>query len=985
MSTNVPDGGESEGFDAIWSSDGVTRSFASSSSALPADLPYLFAGGQRFGPYEIVRPLGKGGMGQVYEAEESESGRRVAIKILGRGIGDEEERQRFLREGQLAASLSHPNCVYVFGTSEVQGFPVIAMELAPAGTLKDLLPADGRMPVAQAVDAILQLIAGLDAAAALGILHRDIKPSNAFVDRDGRVMIGDFGLSIATAARGDAHGHGMISGTPGFASPEQMRGEPLDVRSDIYAVGATLFYLLTGRPPVEHTSATTMLNGKGAPATPAIGTVRPDVPRRLASVIAKCLAVAPASRFPSYTALAAALEPFRSVDLAPAPVGRRLLAGVIDSYAASLPLMPIGMLAGARLLREQQDLLAMMLPSLVCSLLYYAIFEGHFGCGAGKALLSLRVVNRARLAPGFVRALGRAFVFLAPQQAVSQATAYFMIRRMGGVTSRPGDMTEAVAGLVAAAISLLVMALLFSTMRRRNGMAAVHDLASGTNVVLRPRAIEARAARARRDAAEAASRDGASVGPYHVAPSAKEAAATVAAPLVVEAWDARLQRAVWLRLMPTGAAPLAADRRDLSRAARVRWLSGRRTETECWDAFEAIPGEPLLQAAATPQPWSRVRHWLYDLALEISAGTRDGSLPPLALDRVWIGADDRARLFDWPVDGASAAAAMPDAQAFLHAVAARALGSASVPLPLPGRGFLDGLKAGSLADPAALDAAATGLLRGPAIVPRRTRVLQMGAYASIPALIAIALYSVLILQARSRLIDPKDFALDVTLKRLDALEKKGANLSAEESAQHDLIQTYVGERLREEAEGRANLARGLPGVANIQRDAAVARRALARPRDTSPAKLAEADRAVADLIEKDTESRELLSRPVPLWRLLAVVTGGAAAFVAALSLLGALLFGSGFTFRALGAALVTRDGRPASRVRALVRAVFAWSPIALYLVLVRITPSKAPATVLSASAYTLVIVLLIAGAVYAALRPSRALQDRLAGTWIVPR
>src|SRR6185503_17118559 len=107
-------------------------------------------------------------------------------------------RERFLHEGQLAASLSHPNTVYVFGTSEVQGFPVIAMELAPGGTLKEQVVPGSPMPMAKAVDAILQVIAGLDAAAAIGILHRDIKPSNCFVDREGRVVVGDFGLSITT-------------------------------------------------------------------------------------------------------------------------------------------------------------------------------------------------------------------------------------------------------------------------------------------------------------------------------------------------------------------------------------------------------------------------------------------------------------------------------------------------------------------------------------------------------------------------------------------------------------------------------------------------------------------------------------------------------------------------------------------------------------------------------------------------------------------
>src|SRR5215212_10590717 len=160
MSADKPDDTRSTetDFAALWSSDGLTRSFSPTAGPLPADLPFLFAAGQRFGPYLIVRPLGKGGMGQVYEAEEIDSGRRIALKLLSRGLGDDEERDRFLSEGRLAASLSHPNCVYVFGTSEIQGFPVIAMELVPEGTLKDLVVPDAPMGAATAVDALLQVI-----------------------------------------------------------------------------------------------------------------------------------------------------------------------------------------------------------------------------------------------------------------------------------------------------------------------------------------------------------------------------------------------------------------------------------------------------------------------------------------------------------------------------------------------------------------------------------------------------------------------------------------------------------------------------------------------------------------------------------------------------------------------------------------------------------------------------------------------------------
>src|SRR5215471_15279895 len=352
MDAERPDDTRSEqDFAAVWSSDGVTRSLAPTATGVPIDLPFLFAAGQRFGPYQIVRPIGKGGMGQVYEAEETDSGRRVAVKILSRGIGDEEERERFLQEGRLAASLSHPNTVYVFGTTEVQGFPVIAMELAPSGTLKDLVTPGKPMPIAAAVDAVLQVIDGLDAAASLGILHRDIKPSNCFVAANGRVLVGDFGLSIATLARVKGGGApGAILGTPGFASPEQLRGEPLDVRSDIYSVGATLYYLLTGKAPFDDPDIKTVMTRAVSDPPPPLAASRPDLPKRFTAVVAKCLAKKPADRYSTYAALRSALEPFRSASLTAAPLGRRTLAGAIDGWVASLPMAPVNMFLGAAVL-----------------------------------------------------------------------------------------------------------------------------------------------------------------------------------------------------------------------------------------------------------------------------------------------------------------------------------------------------------------------------------------------------------------------------------------------------------------------------------------------------------------------------------------------------------------------------------------------------------------------------------------------------------
>ena len=154
-------------------------------TALPAAAhPYSLANGQRFGHFVIARPLGRGGMGEVYEAEDIESGRRVALKRLRQSLGSDIDRARFMREGRLAASINHEHVVYVYGSEEIDDSPVIVMELGAGGSLKDRIEAHGPMPAVAAVDAILQVIEGLEATASSGVLHRDVKPSNCFISND---------------------------------------------------------------------------------------------------------------------------------------------------------------------------------------------------------------------------------------------------------------------------------------------------------------------------------------------------------------------------------------------------------------------------------------------------------------------------------------------------------------------------------------------------------------------------------------------------------------------------------------------------------------------------------------------------------------------------------------------------------------------------------------------------------------------------------
>ena len=285
-------------------------------------------------------------MGAVYVAEHIESGRRVALKVLNHRLESPQHRQRFLREGRLAAAVSHPNSVYIYGTEEIGGAPVITMELAGGGTLQDRVQRDGPLPVGEAVDVILQIIDGLEAAELAGVLHRDVKPANCFVDAEGTVKIGDFGLSISTAPRAetDLTQSGTFLGTPAFASPEQLRGDELDVRSDIYSVGVTLFYLLTGRTPFEAKQMVQLLATVLEQPAPSPGQFRHEVPAGLAKVVQRCLAKRSVQRFASYDDFRRALLPYASAAPSPATLGFRVLAFGLDvlvlgMLAALLPIL----------------------------------------------------------------------------------------------------------------------------------------------------------------------------------------------------------------------------------------------------------------------------------------------------------------------------------------------------------------------------------------------------------------------------------------------------------------------------------------------------------------------------------------------------------------------------------------------------------------------------------------------------------------------
>jgi len=609
----------------------------------------LLTVGEPLGPYRIIRLLGKGGMGEVYEAEHTESGRRVALKVLGRTLGLPEDRQRFLREGKLAAQISHPRCVYIYGTEEIDGTLVISMELVPGGTLKERVDDEGPLEVTKAVDALLQMIDGLEAAEAKGVLHRDIKPANCFLDSDGSVKIGDFGLSISTYARDETQltTAGAVLGTPAYASPEQLKGRELDVRSDIYSVGATLYWLLTGQTPFTGRNVVeqiAQIMGE-TPASPS--ELRPEVPAGLARVILRALEKEPAARFSSYAELRAALEPFGSAELAPAPIGRRFAAGVFDFLvilAMVAPLQIASFVVERPFTKPQEDLVRITLLFV-----YYSALEGLWGASLGKILFGLRLAGRGARKPGFASAAVRAIIFLAFFEipaavwgaAVGAETEGAAIR--AGSDEAPFWLFSSYADDRYQLLGLLLFLALFSTARRRNGFTGIHGMVSGSRVVSEAQVASLVAHDLRWEVA-ARNELFVRVGPYEIVGEIKPGSEEQ----LLLGYDRQLDRKVWVHVVPPGTPAVPASRRDVSRPSRLRWLSGKRGDSENWDAYEWLDGTNLASLSNQKHSWAAVRRWLLDLGQELQQASTGTTIPAhFNSERIWVASDGTAKLLDW--------------------------------------------------------------------------------------------------------------------------------------------------------------------------------------------------------------------------------------------------------------------------------------------------------------------------------------------------
>jgi hypothetical protein len=961
------------------SGDEATALSGGESAGAPAGVASRLTPGQAFGPYRIGRLLGRGGMGEVYEAEHLEHGRRVALKVLNQRLAGADDRERFLREGQLAASISHPNTVYIFGSEEIAGAPAISMELVAGGTLKDRLEREGPLPAAVAVDAILDVIAGLDAAQAGGILHRDIKPSNCFVDPDGRVKVGDFGLSISTLAR-DVDQRAEFTGfqgTPQFAAPEQLNGQPLDVRADIYAVGATLFYLLTKQPPFDDRDLMTLVNRVTNEPPPSPRAHQPRVPPGLAALVLRCLAKDRAARPATHAELADALRPFSSKAPTPATLGLRLAAGVTDWLLLAALTAPFAFAPAAGLTLPATVNLELSYVSagsrnaavaavLACALTlaYYDLLEGLGAASLGKRICGLQVSRCGGARAGLTRALARTAVFMLP----------VWLTLLGPFVSRLATgwplAERAVLNGGWILFATLSLGVLFATARRRNGFAGLHDLLSDTRVVMRrasdsrapldiPRRVPQIVAGARRvgpfDLTSA-------LGPTHIGE-------------LHEGFDPALRRRVWLHMLPPETPAVAPGLRDLARPGRLRWLMGRRWPGEAWDAYEAPDGAPFVTLLETPRPWSVVKRWIDDLSHELQSADADGTMPVLAIERVWVTRSSQARLIDFQLPGLEVyGAPAGSAQRFLADVAARSLDAR--PLPLSAKVSLDRL-AGSGFGSLREAAAATSLLAAGSDRVTRWRRATALALTNVPVLITL-LAVLAALPIATRLLR-LDFLRPFTcLIQISKLESETSEQAA--TTRRDLevyASAAFGDAYRDAAFWDDRRTRALVGPLRPLALRALANHPAVTPQETAAA--AAGSRALLD------EPGLMKARQMGLGLLFALPAAALLAS-AAVALVSALM-ARGLLLRLLGLAIVTRRGAEISRSMALLRALVGWLPVlAVWMyAAVSLRTVGFPEAFASYQVVAPLLACAAAGAIAAVVRPQQAWQDRVLRTFIVPR
>src|SRR6202158_143109 len=280
------------------------------------------AAGSRLGSYEIVAPLGAGGMGEVYRARDGKLSRELAIKVLPEAMAaDSDRRQRFEQEARSASALNHPNILTIYDIGEADGSLYIAMELVEGKTLRELVAAEP-LPTKKLLDTAVQIAEGLSQAHAAGIVHRDLKPENLMISKDGFVKILDFGLakltepvsqemSVLPTAIAAPTQPGTVMGTAGYMSPEQASGQPVDFRSDQFTLGSILYEMATGKKGFQRKTGAETLVAIIKEEPEPLSQAAPKAPAPVRWIVERCLNKDPEERYASTKDLARDLKSLR--------------------------------------------------------------------------------------------------------------------------------------------------------------------------------------------------------------------------------------------------------------------------------------------------------------------------------------------------------------------------------------------------------------------------------------------------------------------------------------------------------------------------------------------------------------------------------------------------------------------------------------------------------------------------------------------------
>jgi eukaryotic-like serine/threonine-protein kinase len=919
-------------------------------------------------------------MGDVYEASHIPSGRRVALKVLRRSRLGGAERARFLREGQIAASIRHPRTVFVFAAEELDGVPVIAMELLAGGTLKDRVRASGPLSSLDAATVMLDVVSGLEAARVAGILHRDVKPSNCFLDHEGAVKIGDFGISLSTLGRalGSEVAQSGFEGSPHFAAPEQLRGEPLDVRADIYAVGASLFYVLTGRPPYDAEGLRDLIEHVIHDPVPSPASLRHDIPAGLAALTTRCLNKAPSGRPQSYAELADALRRFVRDDQEPARPGVRILAGIVDNALIGVPLGLIDMLrafAGAGDPPNEVGVNGLLNAAWLVLALYYVVLEGTTGASLGKRLFGLRVVS-ATGPPGMWPVLLRVSIFATPSLLL------FMVRLWHGpfFLFPPGTLPVALQRPV---IAFVQVALLFITARPSNGWSAIHDLVSATRVISPPAPARRRLAAHHVPVSPPVADRGERLGPFEVI-------GTLGATdrgMLITAFDPLLCRDVWIHQRSSGADDIPPARRDVSRVTRLHWLMGRRDHST-WDAFDAPPGRPLL-AMQESIDWPMLRGWLTDLSEELTHLDQDEILSSVTLAHIWVRDDGHVTLLDFPYPttgaGSTTVPVILKPMELVPAVANYAIARAPRPGLYP-LSLLRRVEEWHLRLPSNMQSLREAVAALAQTADRATSVRRALPVAL--TLVPVLAAALAALAAMPAMRTMRTFEHASMVWWLDALLAPAPAGRLRDASVRDAAERYVAERFRASLSDEKFWSTVTAQPVQQAARHTLARQLLERYPDSD-----RVDALVVQLgpeIDRATSESRIVSDRAGAFVALIASTVSAIVLVSMMiaHLVSAAAVPGGVVARASGLAIVTSQGREASRLRSIGRALIAWSPVLVWCLYLATSPKGAdivPVPHWPMLAAILTNGLLAVGAIATVLHPSRGLHDALAKVWVVPR